>query len=264
MERTKEILRRVLKYYQRGWRFREPDPFRALIRIILSQNTSYKNQRMAFEKLDREIGVDPQSLAEADVKEIMSAIRPAGMFRQRAPRIKEVARIVSERYMGDLRGVLRKNFKEAREELMTLPGVGRKTADVLLLFSGRKKVIPIDRHIHRIAHRTGITPRSADYDEVRKKLEGAVEEDRYLDAHIFLIQFGREICRARNPRCPDCFLQDICPTFERLRDILLEKWGGTVSMWLCTSHRDLEVPEGGFRCDRFLGSSIRFKSHPFP
>ena len=145
------------------------------------------------------------------------------MFRQRAPRIKKITQLVLERYAGDLKGVLRKSFKEAREELMTLPGVGRKTADVLLLFTGHKRVIPIDRHIHRITHRTGIAPGNADYDEVRMRLEGAVEEDRYLDTHILLIQFGREICRARNPRCPDCFLRDICPTFERLRDNLLEK-----------------------------------------
>jgi endonuclease-3 len=211
LDRTKEILKRVLDHYQRGWRPGEPDPFRDLIRIILSQNTSYKNQRMAFERLDKEIGVNPQSLAEANINEIASAIKPAGMFRQRAMRIKEVAHLVSERYGGDLRSVLTKGFDEAREDLMTLPGVGRKTADVLLLFSGGKKVIPIDRHIHRIAQRTGIVPINADYDEVRRRLEEAVEEDRYLDVHLFLIQFGREICRARSPRCDSCFLQDICP-----------------------------------------------------
>ena len=211
MDRTKEILKRVLDHYQGGWRPEEPDPFRDMIRTILSQNTSYRNQRMAFERLESKIGVDPQSLAEADINEIVSAIRPAGMFRQRAARIKEVAQLVSERYRGDLGSVLRKDFEEAREELMTLPGVGRKTADVLLLFSGGKKVIPIDRHIHRIALRTGIAPGKADYDEVRRRLEEAVEENRYLDAHLFLIRFGREICRARDPRCDSCFLQDICP-----------------------------------------------------
>lgn len=211
MDGAREILKRILDHYQQGRRGREPAPFRDLIGTILSQNTSYRNQRTAFERLDKEIGVVPRSLAEADINEIVSAIRPAGMFKQRAARIKELAQLVSERYDGDLRSVMEKDFKEAREELMALPGVGRKTADVLLLFSGGKEVIPIDRHIHRIALRTGIAPKNADYDEVRRRLEEAVEKDRYLNAHLSLIQFGREICRARNPRCDSCFLQDICP-----------------------------------------------------
>jgi endonuclease-3 len=211
LDGAREILKRILDHYQQGRRGREPAPFRDLIGTILSQNTSYRNQRTAFERLDKEIGVVPRSLAEADINEIVSAIRPAGMFKQRAARIKELAQLVSERYDGDLRSVMEKDFKEAREELMALPGVGRKTADVLLLFSGGKEVIPIDRHIHRIALRTGIAPKNADYDEVRRRLEEAVEKDRYLNAHLSLIQFGREICRARNPRCDSCFLQDICP-----------------------------------------------------
>ncbi len=218
MERTREILRRVLDHYRRGWRPEGSDPFRVLIRTILSQNTSYRNERRAFERLEREVGVDPWSLAEADVEEIASAIRPAGMFRERAARIKEVAQLVLEKYAGDLRGVLEKGFEEAREELMALPGVGRKTADLLLLFSAKKGVIPIDRHINRIAHRTGIVEGNAGYDEVRRRLEEAADEDQYLDIHLALIQFGREICRARNPRCSECFLRDLCPTFQERQE----------------------------------------------
>lgn len=218
MERTKELLRRVLEHYKKSWRPRELDSFRNLIRIILSQSTSFINVRMAFKKLESEVGVNPGNLAKADVEDIMSAIRPAGMFRQRAARIKEVAQIILERYRGDLRRVLREPFEDVREELMRLPGVGRKTADVLLLFSGSRRVIPIDRHIKRIALRTGIASRNADYDEIRNKLEEAIEENRYQDIHLLLIQFGREICRTRGPRCTECILPDLCPSFQRLRD----------------------------------------------
>lgn len=211
MDRTKEILNRVLDHYKQDWRPGDPEPFRSLIRTILSQNTSNRNQRIAFERLDKEIGVTPRSLAEAEINMIVLAIRPAGMFKQRAARIKEVAQLVSEKYKGDLSSILMRDYREARGELMTFLGVGRKTADVLLLFSGRKEVIPIDRHIHRIAQRTGIAPRNTDYDEVRRRLEEATNKDRYLDVHLFLIRFGREICRARGPRCSICFLQDVCP-----------------------------------------------------
>jgi len=220
LDRAKEILNRVLDHYQQDWRPGDPEPFRNLIRTILSQNTSGRNQRIAFERLDREIGVTPQSLTETEINAIMSAIRPAGMFKQRAATIKEVSQLVLKKYKGDLNSVLKKDYEEAREELMALPGVGRKTADVLLLFSGGKDVIPIDRHIHRIAQRTGIAPRNADYDDVRRKLEEAAKKERYLDVHLLLIRFGREICRARSPRCGSCFLQNICPKLIDVGEIV--------------------------------------------
>ncbi|MCD6262909.1 hypothetical protein CW700_01160 [Candidatus Bathyarchaeota archaeon] len=79
-------------------------------------------------------------------------------------------------------------------------------------------MIPIDRHINRIAHRTGIVEGNAGYDEVRRRLEEAADEDQYLDIHLALIQFGREVCRARNPRCSECFLRDLCPTFQERQE----------------------------------------------
>ena len=190
------------------------DPFRVLVRTILSQNTSYKNELRAFRALEAKIGVEPRALAEADVDAIAEAIRPAGQHRQRAPRIKAVAREVLERYGGDLWPLIRdKPLQEAREELMRLPGVGRKTADIVLLFCARRPVFPVDRHIARIIARLGLAGPKPGYEEVRSLVEQALSEPgNLLFAHLALIRLGREVCRARKPLCASCPLADLCET----------------------------------------------------
>ena len=211
MERAEEILRRLLSHYERTWRPSSGDPFRSLIRIILSQNTNYKNEATAYRRLDEMVGVEPLKLASSSTEDIAEAIRPAGMYNQRSRVIKSVAEIVLDRYGGDLDPVLQKPHGEAREELMTLPGVGPKTADVLLMFDAGKAIIPVDRHIFRITKRLGLVPERAPYDQVRMALESAAPPGRHEDVHVFLIRFGREVCKALRPRCPECFLNDLCP-----------------------------------------------------
>ena len=218
LSRAEEIIARLLEHYERRWRPRGGDPFRSLVRIILSQNTSYRNEAAAYEQLERVIGVTPESLAEAPVERIAEAIRPAGMHNQRSRTLKRVAAAVLERYGGDIAPILSKPYPEARLELMELPGVGQKTADVLLMFDAGKAVIPVDRHIDRIAKRLQLVPPKAAYDEVRRALEAAADPDRYEDVHVLLIRFGREVCRAQRPRCDGCFLGDLCsyPRGERI------------------------------------------------
>jgi endonuclease-3 len=211
LERAEEILRRLLSHYERTWRPSSGDPFRSLIRIILSQNTNYKNEATAYRRLEEMVGVEPLKLASASTEDVAEAIRPAGMYNQRSRVIKGVAEIVFYRYGGDLGPVLQKPHGEAREELMTLPGVGPKTADVLLMFDAGKTIVPVDRHIFRITKRWGLVPERAPYDQVRLSLEAATPPGRHEDVHVFLISFGREVCKAQRPKCPECFLNDLCP-----------------------------------------------------
>ena len=211
MERAEEILRRLLSHYERTWWPSSGDPFRSLIRIILSQNTNYKNEATAYRRLEEMVGVEPIKLASSSTGAIAEAIRPAGMYNQRSKVIKCVAEVVLDRYGGDLDPVLQKPHEEAREELMTLHGVGPKTSDVLLMFDGGKDIIPVDRHIFRITRRLGLVPERAPYDRVRSALEAAAPPGRHEDVHVLLIRFGREVCKAQRPRCHECFLSDLCP-----------------------------------------------------
>lgn len=208
---SEEALSRLLHRYEGGWRPRTGDPFRGLVRTILSQNTNYKNEAMAYRRLESRIGVTPESLSNAPVEAIAEAIRPAGMHNQRGRVLKDLALAIKDLYAGDISGILEKPYPEAREEFMALPGIGPKTADVLLMFHAGKEIIPVDRHIFRITKRLGLVPDDARYDEVRLALEAAAPAGRHVDVHVLLIRFGREICKARRPRCNNCFLNDICP-----------------------------------------------------
>ncbi len=156
------------------------------------------------------IGITPENLANASLEAIAEAIRPAGMYNQRSRVLKRVSEEVLERFHGSLDDVVKKPFPEAREALMSLPGVGPKTADVVLMFVAGSNIVPVDRHIFRISERLGIVPEKASYGDVRGALEDVSPSDRREDVHVFLIRFGRETCKARNPRCYDCFIEDFC------------------------------------------------------
>jgi endonuclease-3 len=196
------------------WEPNSGTTFQVLIRTILSQNTGYKNQEAAYNQLSEKIEINPCSITLTPIQIISGAIKPAGMYNKRAKTIKAISQIVNERYHGDLCQVIAKPYLEARNELMLLPGVGKKTADVTLLFNAGKKVIPIDRHIERISKRLGLVSCSSYYDDIRIILEDSLLPENYLDIHIILIQFGRDTCRALNPKCRECILNDICPSKE--------------------------------------------------
>ena len=178
---------------------------------MLSQNTSYKNEMRAFRALEERIGVEPSRLASEDISTIEECIRPAGQQKQRAIRIKAVAKEILEKYNGDLWPILRlEPVEEARRKLMALPGVGRKTADIVLLFCAKRPVFPVDRHIIRIFGRLGFLGPRPGYEDIRAFVEKALEPEDYLFAHLALIKLGREICRARKPDCPSCPISDLC------------------------------------------------------
>jgi len=177
---------------------------------ILSQNTNGSNRSTAHNRLEEMIGINPKNLANASLEAIAEAIRPAGMYNQRSRVLKKVSEEVMARFNGTIDDVVKKPFPEAREILMSLHGVGPKTADVVLMFIAGSRIVPVDRHIFRISERLGIVPEKASYDDVRGALEEVSPPDRREDVHVFLIRFGRETCKARSPRCFDCFIEDLC------------------------------------------------------
>jgi endonuclease-3 len=182
------------------------DPFEILIATILSQNTNDRNSLAAFNELRNKIGINPDSLSRAEEEEIADAIRIAGLYRTKARAIKEIAREIREKYGGDFRRIL--SLENPREELLKLPKVGEKTADVVLLFSGRMNTFPIDTHVRRVAKRLGLS--SGSYEEMRRDLMGLFK-GKCLEAHILLIQLGRKYCKARKPLCNECPVRNLCP-----------------------------------------------------
>ena len=214
--RAETTVNRILAEFPVQYEKRYHDPFQSLVGTILSQNTSGSNRESAFNSLDRAVGINPYRIDEAPESKIKESIRSAGMYNQRTTVLKRISRIIIEKYDGNLKQVFDLPFNEARDKLMELPGVGPKTADVALMFAAGRHVIPVDRHIERISKRLELVPQNANYEVIRSALQDAATPDRFLEVHLSLIKFGREICTARSPKHEECLMKDICPFYEKL------------------------------------------------
>jgi endonuclease-3 len=186
--------------------------YETLVQTILSQNTNDRNSEAAMRRLRKKYRINPRILAKASVSDLIPCIRQAGLYRSKAPRIIEASRLIEERYGGRLGTVLAQPYEKAKEELMTLPGVGPKTADILLAFVAKNPVIPVDTHIARVSRRLGIARSNANYEDVRSALEALIPPRERVRIHLSIIAFGREVCRAPRPRCAICPVNRLCPS----------------------------------------------------
>ena len=186
------------------------DIFKILIATILTQNTSDKNAIKAYNNLARRFDITPEALCNASLSEIEDAIKIAGLYRRRAKLIKKISCIIMDKFNGDLNSILNLSADEARKILISLPGVGNKTADVILLFKFNAKTFPIDTHINRVSKRIGIAPKNANYNITKQCLMNFFPENSYLEAHLLLIALGRKYCRALKPLCNDCPIKYYC------------------------------------------------------
>ncbi len=198
------------------WRQHLP-PIDELVSTILSQSTSDSNRDRGFYALKNRYQ-DWSDLLNAPVEEIIDAIRPAGLANQKGPRIQEALRfIVSQRgelsidFLADL------PLDEARAWLIQIKGVGIKTASIVLLFSFARPVFPVDTHVHRISRRLGLIGPKVSAEKAHPILEQLGDSQTFYVMHLNLIQHGREVCLARNPRCQLCPLQQECDYFQELQ-----------------------------------------------
>ena len=184
-------------------------PFETLVGIILSQRTYWKNVKTATERFgERFNGVE--DVAKADVKEIEEVVKPAGLYKVRARRIKNIARDLVEKYDGKLNKILNLPYDEAKKKLTSIKGIGPKTADVFLMAIKKERVLPVDVHIFRIMRRLGIADERDDYESLRAKLESEIPPEQRTKAHLILIEFGRQTCSAQNPKCEECPIKRYC------------------------------------------------------
>ena len=188
------------------------DPFETLIVTIISQNTADTNTERAFENLSKQFEITPQTLSKAETSKIEACLHVGGLYKNKAKTIKNVSKIILEKFGGSLNPILSLPLDEARKMLLELPGIGPKTADVVLLFSANQPTIPIDTHVNRVAKRLGLAPPNGDYEEVRLSLQRIFDEKDYLNVHLLLIALGRKYCKARQPHCTECPVNNYCPS----------------------------------------------------
>lgn len=175
-------------------------PFQLLIAVLLSAQATDKSVNLATRRFFPEYGT-PQGLLGLGEAGVTEAIRTIGLYRTKAKNVIATCRILLEQYGGEV--------PRNREALEGLPGVGRKTANVVLNTAFGEPTIAVDTHIFRVANRTGLAP-GKNVLEVELKLEKTIPRDYLQDAHHWLILHGRYICVARKPKCPQCGIVDLC------------------------------------------------------
>jgi endonuclease III len=191
------------------------NPVAVLVQTILSQNTADKNSRPAFQQL---LAYFPswQEVADASVGEICRVIKTGGLGMVKAGYIKgalqEIRRRQGKFGLGFLKG---QPLDEAREWLMQLPGVGMKTASVVLLFSLGMPALPVDTHVFRVSKRLELIDHRINVNKAHRVLESLVPADDVYKFHILLIEHGRKTCIAQRPRCIQCVLGSLCPSYEK-------------------------------------------------
>ncbi len=182
------------------------DPFKVLISTILSQRTRDENTRRAASALFS-VYENASDLAAADLGVIEQLIRPAGFYRVKARKIREVAATISRKYLGKVPADL--------EELLELPGVGRKTANCVLVYGFAKPAIPVDTHVHRISNRIGLVETKRP-EQTEMRLREILHRRYWLDLNELFVLFGQEICRPIGPRCEICDLKGDCKYYREL------------------------------------------------
>ena len=202
-------------YGEREWQPGE-DPVDALIGTILSANTNDVNSGRAFDQLVAAYDHDWDQIRNAPLEEIKRLIRPAGMYNQKAPAIVATLNRLWEahgRY--DLWDLAVMPLAEAMAFLTSLPGVGNKTAGIVMLFCFNRGAFPVDTHIQRISQRVGLCGRKAPPDKITPIWQQLLPPEKYYALHLNLIAHGRGHCNAQRPQCERCPLQELCDYWQQ-------------------------------------------------
>jgi len=175
-------------------------PFQLLVAVVLSAQATDKSVNLATRGLFK-AAPSPEAMLSLGEEAVAEHIKTIGLYRNKAKNVVALSRQLLERHGGEVPAV--------REALEALPGVGRKTANVVLNTVFRQPVMAVDTHIFRVANRTGLAP-GKDVAAVEAALMKRVPKPYLLDAHHWLILHGRYVCTARKPRCPECLIVDLC------------------------------------------------------
>ncbi len=185
----------------------EPDPFQILISTILSARTKDETTLAASERL---FAAYPTAtdLARADADRVRELIYPVGFYKTKADRIIEVAQVIANDFRGEV--------PREMDTLLTLPSVGRKTANCVLVYGFREDAIPVDTHVHRISNRLGLVDTKTP-EQTEAALVAGVPREHWLDLNELFVRFGQEVCKPIGPRCEECHFTSFCRYFQEVR-----------------------------------------------
>ncbi len=186
----------------------QPNAFRSCISCMLSAQSLDRNTAAATRALFK-LATTPEDMLALDDAAIAEAIKPCGLYNNKTKNIRKFCDALIEEHDGVV--------PDTREGLMSLPGIGRKCADIVMSFTFGKDVIAVDTHVHRVCNRIGLTEAKT-AEKTAQQLEARSPEWAMADGHFWLIQFGKRVCRARIPKCDICVVCDLCETGPIKRD----------------------------------------------
>jgi endonuclease-3 related protein len=194
-----------------GW-WPADSPIEMAIGAVLTQNTAWINVERALDNLRAAGLLDARALRAQPDADLAARLRPSGYFNVKARRLKALAAFLGDRVDGDPARLAGWDLAQARAALLAVPGVGRETADSILLYAAGHPIFVIDAYTRRVAGRLGLVDPRADYDVLRRAFEAALPRDAALfnDYHAQIVVHAKDRCRAR-PRCDGCPLADACP-----------------------------------------------------
>ncbi|HEY2398487.1 MAG TPA: DNA lyase [Solirubrobacteraceae bacterium] len=185
-------------------------PIAELILTVLSQSTNDRNRDVAYLRLRERFPLWEQ-LRDAPLDEVEEAIRPGGISKVKSARIQAILRAISERELS-LDWLPAVPLAQARDYLVALPGVGRKTAACVLLFAYGLRDVPVDTHVSRVGMRLGLLRDGAPFEELHDQMLAMTPPGQELELHVNLLRHGRRTCHARSPACTECALARMCPS----------------------------------------------------
>jgi endonuclease III related protein len=194
-------------------------PFEVIIGAILTQNTAWSNVERAIANLRREHVLTPRAVEDISSTRLAQLVRPSGYFRQKAKKLKAFVRFLRRDYGGSLARMFRTPTGELRDRLLAVHGIGRETADSILLYAGGRQIFVVDAYTHRILGRHGLTDGKPDYEALRALVEASLprEASVYNEFHALLVNVGKNWCRTHQPRCGECPLEPHLPADSTLR-----------------------------------------------
>ena len=212
--KAKKICNILIRYYGKEVSARKLPPLDELVMTILSQHTNDINMFRAYESLKERFATWEEVL-EAPQEEVALFIKSSGMYNLKAKRIQTALREINERVGRlDLSHLATMELDEAKKWLTSLHGVGPKTAAIVLLFSFERHVLPVDTHVWRVTKRLGLIGEKVSREKAHTLLEEIMPHSCIPSLNKNLVRHGREVCKAQNPKCDECFLSGLCHFYE--------------------------------------------------
>ncbi len=187
-------------------------PFEVIVGAVLVQNTAWKNVERAIDQLRAAEVLSPQAMAQLHDEELAELIRPAGYYRLKTRRLRNLLNYLVDHHEGDLDRLFAQNRETLRAELLAINGVGPETADSILLYAAELPVFVVDTYTHRMLARHGWIDYDADYHQMQEFFENQLEADVSLfnEFHALIVRVGHLYCR-KQPKCEECPLCDLLP-----------------------------------------------------